>query len=127
MAQTKKKRNRKQRGTQAGNIDTRRKARPKNRAEARAQAKSNGKGGGGRSRASAVIDRPPTWRGAFFRGLIAAGVFVVLLLVLFKKPAGGSLLIGVAMLALYVPAGYYMDTVMWRRRERARIRARNKG
>ena len=123
MAQTKKKRKRKQRGTQAGSIDTRRKARPKNRAEARAQAKS----GKGKSRASSVIDRPPTWRGAFIRGLIAAGVFVVLLLVLFKKPAGGSLMIGVAMLALYVPAGYYMDTVMWRRRERARIRARDKG
>ena len=72
MAQTKKKRKRKQRGTQAGSIDTRRKARPKNRAEARAQAKS----GKGKSRASSVIDRPPTWRGAFIRGLIAAGVFV---------------------------------------------------
>ena len=36
-------------------------------------------------------------------------------------------MIGVAMLALYVPAGYYMDSVMWRRRERARIRARDKG
>ena len=123
MAQTKKKRKRKQRGTQAGSIDTRRKARPRNRAEARSQAKSNK----GRSRTSAVIDRPPTWRGALIRGLIAAGVFVLLLLVLFKKPAGGSLMIGVAMLALYVPAGYYMDSVMWRRRERARIRARDKG
>jgi hypothetical protein len=28
------------------------------------------------------------------------------------------------MLAFYVPAGYYIDMAMWRRRERARIRAR---
>jgi hypothetical protein len=27
------------------------------------------------------------------------------------------------MLVFYIPAGYYIDTMMWRRRERARIRA----
>ena len=31
---------------------------------------------------------------------------------------------GLFMLAFYVPAGYFIDTFMWRRRERARIRAR---
>ena len=31
------------------------------------------------------------------------------------------------MLAFYIPAGYYIDTMMWRRRERARIRAREEG
>ena len=28
------------------------------------------------------------------------------------------------MLVLYIPAGYYIDMTLWRRRERARIRAR---
>ena len=31
------------------------------------------------------------------------------------------------MLVFYIPAGYYIDTMMWRKRERARIRARDEG
>jgi hypothetical protein len=30
------------------------------------------------------------------------------------------------MLVFYIPAGYYMDTFMWRRRERAKIRSGGK-
>ena len=127
MAQTKKKRQRKKRGTQAGAIDTRRKARPKNRAEARSQAKTGGKGGSSRGGRSSVIDRPPTWKGATFRGLIAACVFTLILLVGFGKGFGYSIGIGLGMFALYVPAGYYMDIFLWRRRERARIRAKAQG
>ena len=123
MAQTKKKRNRKRRGTQAGNIDTRKKARPRNRQEARNQAKSGSRGG----RTSAGrTDAPPTWRGATIRGLIASAVFVVLLIVLFSRPISSALPIGLLMLAFYIPAGFYMDQAMWRRRERGRIRAAGK-
>lgn len=120
MAQTKKKRSRKKRGTQAGNVDTRRKARPKNRAEARGQAKS-----GSRSRAPKV-DRPPTWRSAAVRGVVASLVFLVLLVLLFGRSISQALPIALFMLVFYIPAGYYMDSVLWRRRERARIRARGK-
>ena len=31
------------------------------------------------------------------------------------------------MLVFYIPAGYYIDMMMWRKRERARIRSREKG
>jgi hypothetical protein len=31
------------------------------------------------------------------------------------------------MLAFYIPAGYLIDTFMWRRRERARLRAKQEG
>lgn len=120
MAQTKKKRSRKKRGTQAGNVDTRRKARPKNRAEARSQAKS-----GGKSRAPRM-DRPPTWRSAAVRGVVASLVFLVLLVLLFSRSLSQALPIALFMLVFYIPAGYYMDSVLWRRRERARIRARGK-
>lgn len=123
MAQTKKKRTRKKRGTQAGNVDTSRRSRPRSRAEAKSQARS----GGGRSRTMQKGDAPPTWKGATVRGLIASGVFVVLLLLLFQRPLTSSLIIGVAMLVLYIPAGYYMDLALWRRRERQRIRAKTKG
>lgn len=120
VAQTKKKRNRKKRGTQAGNIDTRRKSRPKNRAEARSQAKS-----GSRTRAPRT-DSPPTWRSAAVRGIVAALVFILLLVLLFSRSLSEALPIGLFMLVFYIPAGYYMDTMLWRRRERARIRARGK-
>ncbi len=118
MAQTGKKRRRKHRGTQGGRIDTgnRRKARPRTREEARARARS--KRGGGPSR----LDRPPSWRSATIRALIAAAVFFVLLLLAFKRPAGVAVLLSLFMLAFYIPAGYYMDRLMWRRRERAKMR-----
>jgi len=122
VAQTKKKRNRKRRGTQAGNIDTRKKARPRNRQEARNQARS----GSARSRGATRVDSPPTWRGATIRGVIASVVFVVLLIVIFGRSIGQALPIGILMLVFYIPAGFYMDQTMWRRRERARIRAAGK-
>jgi hypothetical protein len=45
-------------------------------------------------------------------------------LVIFKRPIGASLGLGALMLVFYIPAGYWIDTTMWRRRERARIRSR---
>ncbi len=71
-------------------------------------------------------DTPPTWKGATVRGLVASAVFVVLLLLLFGRPLGSSLIIGLVMLIFYIPAGYYMDMFLWRRRERQRIRANTK-
>ncbi len=120
MAQTRKKRNRKRRGTQGGRIDTtRRAARPRNRAEAKARARAGRK-------AAPRADAPPTWRSAIIRGLVAAIVFFALLLLAFGRPIGEALALSGFMLVFYIPAGYYIDTMMWRRRERARLRAREK-
>jgi hypothetical protein len=117
MAQTRKKRQRKQRGTQGGRIDSKgRRARPRSREEAKARARSRGTTG--------KADMPPTWRNSTIRGLVAAGIFFVLLMLLFKRPVGASLALAAAMLAFYIPAGYFIDMTMWRKRERARIRAR---
>jgi hypothetical protein len=121
MAQTKKKRRRKHRGTQGGRVDTnRRAARPRSRAEAQARARA------GTKKRAPRGDHPPTWRGAIVRGAAAAAIFAVLLLVIFKRPAGAALALGGFMLVLYIPAGYYIDAYMWRRRERARMRANQK-
>jgi uncharacterized sodium:solute symporter family permease YidK len=118
MAQTKKKRRRKRRGTQGGRIETKSRSRPRSREEAKARARSN------RGKAAPKVDLPPTWRGSAIRGLAAAVIFAVLLLVIFKRPAGVALAFGGFMLAFYIPAGYYIDTALWRKRERARIRER---
>jgi hypothetical protein len=118
VAQTRKKRRRKHRGTQGGRVDpNRRPGRPRSREEAKARARAGRKSG-------PKVDAPPTWRGSVTRGAVAASIFTVLLLAIFKKPIGASLGLGAFMLVFYIPAGYWIDTMMWRRRERARIRAR---
>lgn len=117
MAQTKKKRRRKRRGTQGGRIDTgARRSKPRSRAEAKAQARNKRK-------PAARVDRPPTWRSSITRGIAAAAVFTVLLLLLFNRPLGVALSLGAFMLAFYIPAGYFIDMTLWRRRERARMRS----
>jgi hypothetical protein len=120
MAQSSNKRRRKHRGTQGGRIDTTgRRARPRTREEAKARAGSKGKGAGSKKR-----DLPPTWKGAAMRGAGAAVIFVLILLVLFKRPLPVSLIFGLFMLVFYIPTGYYIDLSMWRKRERQRIRDR---
>jgi hypothetical protein len=118
VAQTKKRRKRKRRGTQGGRVDAnRRAARPRSREEAKARARSKTKTGPKR-------DLPPTWKGSAIRGVIAAVIFAALLALLFKRPIGAALLLGAFMLVFYIPTGYYIDMTLWRRRERARIRSR---
>ncbi len=118
MAPTKKKRRRKRRGTQGGRIDNSpSRSRPRTRAEAKARA-------GAKRKPAQRGDLPPTWRGAIVRGLVAAVIFAVLLMLIFGRPVGVALALGGFMLAFYIPAGYFIDMALWRRRERARIRAR---
>jgi Flp pilus assembly protein TadB len=112
VAKSKRKRKRKHRGTQAGSIDRRTSGRPRSRAEARARAKA-----GAKSRAPAG-PKPPTWKGAIFKGLAAAGIFFVLVVVIFSRPVGASVLLAVFMLAFYIPLSYYTDSFFYRRRSR---------
>jgi hypothetical protein len=116
MAQTRKRRRRKHRGTQTGRIDNRGpRGRPRTREEAKARARQ--KKSGKRTRVD-PRDRPPTWSSAFKRGLIGAGVFFLLFWLAFQRPVGGAVVLSVAMLAMYVPLGYYIDRFMYRRRQR---------
>jgi hypothetical protein len=122
MAQTKKKRQRKRRGTQGGRIDTKGRAgRPRSREEAKARARS------GRKPSGPKADLPPTWRSSAIRGLFAAVIFGILLLVIFKRPPGIAAAFAGFMLVFYIPAGYFIDMTLWRRRERQRIREREQG
>ena len=114
MAQTRKRRRRKHRGTQGGRVDNRQRSRPRTRAEAKQRARSKRSGTPRR-------DLPPTWRSAIIRGALISGLLVVTLLV-FDKPIAASILFGVFMLAVYIPMGYYIDLFMWRRRQRVQIK-----
>jgi hypothetical protein len=115
MAQTRKRRRRKHRGTQGGRIDSgRRRGRPQNRAEAQSRARS-------KKKRPARGENPPTWRGAAMRGFLMAAIFVVLLIVLHRPPVAAGAF-GVFMLAFYIPMGFYLDRMLWRRRQRAKMR-----
>jgi hypothetical protein len=120
MAQTKKRRRKKHRGTQAGSIDTRTRGRPRTRQEARSRARS-------RSQTTQRQDRPPSWRSALNRGLLAAGVFFALMLLAFQRPVVQALALAAFMLVFYVPFGYYFDQFFYRRRQRQKQRERGQG
>jgi hypothetical protein len=115
MAQTRKRRRRKHRGTQSGTIDKRGRGRPRSREQARAQA---------RRRSELRRESAPSWQTAFNRGAIGALIFFALMLLVFGRGVGEALTLSLVMLALYVPLGYYMDRFFYRRRRAAQLRAR---
>ena len=111
MAQTKRKRTRKHRGTPAGTIDRAgRTGRPQTRQDAKQIA---------RQRRAERLDSPPTWKSAINRAAIAAAVFGVLVVLVFEQGHGVrvSILAGF-MFLLYIPLGYVTDTAIFRFRKR---------
>lgn len=121
MAQTKRKRQTKHRGTQAGNVESRgRTSRPRNRAEAKQQAMKR-RNSGKVEKAS----RPPSWRSASIRGGVAAGALLVFLIVL-NQPPVASVLIALIMLGIYIPMGFYTDRFLFERRARKDAEAAEK-
>jgi hypothetical protein len=112
MAQTKKKRRRKHRGTQGGRIDTRpARGRARSRAEAQNRARSRTKKKGN---AGAREPQPASWSSAFKKGGVAAVLFVGLLALLGQNPLT-SLAVGVLMLGFYIPMSFLMDRFFYQR------------
>jgi hypothetical protein len=126
MAQTKKKRRRKHRGTQGGGISTKPRGRPQNRAEARARAQARRSGGGkgakGRAPTRGLV--PPTWASAIRKGLFAGVIFFVLLALLFKEPVAQAAALAAFMLVFYIPMGYLTDRFFYNRQLRKEQRER---
>jgi hypothetical protein len=116
VAQTKKKRRRKHRGTQGGRIDQRpARGRPRSRAEAQARARNRKGKGKGRQ---AQGPKPPSWGSAFQKGILAAGLFFAGLVLLFKEPVGTTAVLAAAMTGFYVPMAYYVDRFFYNRQRR---------
>ena len=115
MAQTRRKRRTKHRGTPAGTIQTRgRTGRPLSADERKKQTRAEAR--------QRRLNTPPTWKGSATRGALAA----VLLFVLFallgkgKNPIVSAAIFSLFAVALYIPGGYYMEMWMYRRRQRQR-------
>src|SRR2546423_770967 len=115
MAQTRRRRRTKHRGNAAGVIEARGRTGRKPTA-----AEKSGRGAEAtraREKREQRYDRPPTWRGAFYRSMIA-GVFLLLVsLLLLKQPAQAIGLFPIV-IVLYTLMSYYMDLMLYRRRMR---------
>jgi hypothetical protein len=112
MAQTRKKRRRKHRGTQGGRIDTRpARGRARSRAEAQNRARSRTKKKGN---SGARTPQPASWSTALKKGGIAAVLFAGILAFMGQNPAQIAV-VGVAMLGFYVPMAFFMDGFFYKR------------
>ena len=108
MAQTKRKR--KHRGTPAGTVEARgRTGRPPAASEVKKTAAQ---------RRQERLDKPPTWSGAVNRAAIAAIVFFAVAMLLLDQPPGGAALLALFAFAMYVPSGYYIDKLIYNRRQK---------
>ncbi len=119
MAQTKKKRRRKRRGTQGGRIDRRpARGRARSRAEAQSRARSRTK-----KKSGPRVPEPASWSSALKKGGVAAVLFVALLTVFGQNPAV-ALLVGLLMLGFYVPMAYLLDRFIHQRHLRKEAQKR---
>ena len=115
MAQTRRKRRTKHRGTAAGTIETRgRTGRPPTQDERKKQTRTEAR--------ERRLNTPPSWkRSATIGALAAIGLFVLFaFLGNGKQSIAGAAVFAVVAAALYIPGGYYMESWMYRRRQRQR-------
>jgi len=114
MAQTKRKRTRKHRGTPAGTIERAgRTGRPRTREEAKQVA---------RQRRIERAATPPTWKAAANRAAIAAAVFGVLVVLIFGRSVAQGVILAGFMFPAYIPTSYAADNLVYRHRKRREAR-----
>jgi hypothetical protein len=120
MAQTRKRRRSKHRGTAAGTVEAR--GRTGRRPEASERKSSRSESAS--DRRANRLDRPPTWRSAALRALAAAGIFLLAIVLLFKQPVVQAISLSAFMVLVYLPMGYYTDLFLYRRRQRQKLKAK---
>ena len=119
MAQTRRKRRTKHRGTPAGSIETRgRTGRPPTSAEKKKQDRTSAR--------EKRLNTPPTWKAAITRALLAGALVFVFLLVTAKGSSKVPVALGftVVAIALYIPGGYYLERMLFVRRQRKKTQGR---
>jgi hypothetical protein len=116
MAQTKRKRRTKHRGTAAGTVESRgRTGRKPTAEELRKDARQR------------RMDKPPSWRSAFLKAaLMAAVLFALTQVGLFGDDASivQSITISVFALLLYTPAAYATDRWVYQRNQRRKAQGK---
>jgi Flp pilus assembly protein TadB len=113
MAQTRRKRRTKHRGTPAGTIQTRgRTGRPLSPTERKKEDRATAR--------ERRLNTPPTWKSSITRALIAAALVFIFLVLTAKgsNKVSVALIFTVIALAVYIPAGYYLERWLYNRRQR---------
>ena len=119
MAQARRKRRTKHRGTPAGTIEARgRTGRPPSPEERKRQQRTNAR--------ERRLNTPPTWKSAITRAALAAVLVFVFLLVTAKgkNKVPVALLFTLVAVAFYIPGGYYLELMLYRRRQRKKLGGR---
>jgi hypothetical protein len=110
MAQTKRKRRRKHRGTQAGTVEARgRTGRSATATDAKAIRQE---------RREERLNKPPTWRGSFTKAIISSLLFGALAVLILGWSIGQAVPLTIAMVLLYLPLSYVTDRFIYNRRQR---------
>jgi hypothetical protein len=124
VAHTRRRRQTKHRGNAAGVVE----ARGRTGRRPTAGEKAGGQKGAALAGEKRVprYDRPPTWRGAFYRALAAAVLMLGVALLLTRNPAQAIALFPLVLL-IYVPISYYTDQWMYRRRQRSKASKAGEG
>ena len=113
MAQTKRRRRSKHRGTPAGTIEARgRTGRPPSAEERKKQTRASAR--------EQRLNRPPTWKSSVTRAALAAVIVFIFMIVVSKgkNRIPSALAFTAVALIIYIPAGYYLELMLYRRRQR---------
>ncbi len=120
MAQTKRKRNTKHRGNAAGVVESRgRTGRKPTSAE-----KSGKAGDAAKARKEQLLDkrdRPPTWRAAFVKAMVA-GIVLMLFMTVVLNQSRSALGLFPIVIAMYTVISYYTDKWVFDRRQRKKAK-----
>jgi hypothetical protein len=109
MAQTKRKRQTKHRGTAAGTVTNRGRTSKPISPQAKKQTTK-------KAASEARLLKKPTWEGSAKKAGLIAMVMLVLLLLTSKGNVVVSIGLAIVVTVIYVPLAYYIDMYTWRRR-----------
>jgi hypothetical protein len=117
MAQTKRKRQTKHRGNAAGVVESRGRT---GRKPTAAEKSGKGQAAIAREKALSKIDKrdlPPTWRGAFYKAMVASVLLLLVMLFLLKQSTGVAGLFPIILVG-YTVISYFTDKWVFDRRQR---------
>lgn len=115
MAQTRRKRQTKHRGNAAGVVESRgRTGRKPTTAEKSGTSKSSAVS---RNKPVDRRDRPPTWKSAFYKAMVAT-VLLLFVILVFMKGSAGAIGLFPIVLGGYTVVSYYTDKWVYQRRQR---------
>ena len=118
MAPTKRKRQTKHRGNAAGVVESRGRT---GRKPTSAEKSGSQQAAKARKPPLDKRDRPPTWRGAFYKAMMAT-VLLLLVMLLFLKQSASAIGVFPIILAAYTVVSYYTVKWVYDRRQRKKVR-----